>query len=235
MLTNVTVNGNYGIALDGNSNEIRGNTFFGHRDNGIILEQWYCTTSPACNNTAQYNAVENNQFFSEPGGINVYGADNNVFKNNLFYNSNNAIAFTQGGNAGTNPTYSQQQPVNNMFVNNTLYNISSIGVQIDAAAATNTIENNIFSNVKLAFYDPSNNPSNTVSTNLYDSSAAYSLDTNAVLGSAMFVNVSAQNFALQSGSAAINKGVTISQVPVDLVGTVRPHNIAYCIGAYEFL
>jgi parallel beta-helix repeat protein len=235
MLTTVTVNGNYGLDILGNHNEVRGNTFFGHRDNGIILEQWYCSTSSACNDTAQYNTIENNRFFSEPGGIDVYGADNNVFKNNLFYNSANAVAFIQGGRAGANPSYSEQQPTNNLFANNTAYNISSIAVYFDSSAAGNVIQNNIFSSAKLAFWNPSNNSRNPISTNLYDNTGVYTMDSNPLTGSAQFVNAGAQNFYLQSGSAAIDRGLTISQVPVDMVGTARPKGAAYDIGAYEFV
>jgi hypothetical protein len=45
--------------------------------------------------------------------------------------------------------------------------------------------------------------------------------------------VSASDFHLQSGSPAINAGLTIASVTDDYAGTTRPKGSAYDIGAYE--
>ena len=49
-----------------------------------------------------------------------------------------------------------------------------------------------------------------------------------------FVNEAGKDFRLQSGSIAIDAGVTVSQVQDDIVGVPRPMGSAYDIGAYEF-
>jgi len=52
----------------------------------------------------------------------------------------------------------------------------------------------------------------------------------------MFVSSSTPyDFHLQSGSPAIDAGLTLSQVPYDFDGTARPQGSAYDIGAYEYV
>lgn len=43
----------------------------------------------------------------------------------------------------------------------------------------------------------------------------------------------ALDFSLQSSSPAVNKGATLDDVPVDVLGVARPQGVAYDIGAYE--
>jgi parallel beta-helix repeat protein len=50
----------------------------------------------------------------------------------------------------------------------------------------------------------------------------------------LFVNPSGGDFHLQSGSPAINAGVSLSEVPQDFEGTIRPQGSAYDIGADEY-
>jgi hypothetical protein len=50
----------------------------------------------------------------------------------------------------------------------------------------------------------------------------------------LFVNPSGGDFHLQSGSPAINAAVSLSEVPQDFEGTVRPQGSTYDIGADEY-
>ena len=50
----------------------------------------------------------------------------------------------------------------------------------------------------------------------------------------LFVNAGLGDFHLQSGSPAIDAGVTVSVASPDLAGTPRPQGSAYDLGAYEF-
>jgi hypothetical protein len=45
---------------------------------------------------------------------------------------------------------------------------------------------------------------------------------------------SSPNFALASGSPAIDKGLTISSTKVSYTGTIRPQLSSYDVGAYEY-
>jgi hypothetical protein len=49
-----------------------------------------------------------------------------------------------------------------------------------------------------------------------------------------FVNVSANNYALVPGSAAVDAGSTIPDVTADRIGVSRPQGRAYDVGAYEY-
>ncbi len=48
-----------------------------------------------------------------------------------------------------------------------------------------------------------------------------------------FVNPAAGDFGVQAGSPAIDKGMTLAQVPDDFTGKKRPEGAAYDIGAFE--
>ena len=49
-----------------------------------------------------------------------------------------------------------------------------------------------------------------------------------------FVNQNYYDYRLRSGSPAINAGMLISQVLVDLLGVARPQGAGVDIGAYEY-
>jgi hypothetical protein len=57
--------------------------------------------------------------------------------------------------------------------------------------------------------------------------------TNNLITDPRFVNPAAFDFNIQTGSPAINAGVTLSQIQTDFKGTPRPQGGAYDIGAYE--
>lgn len=57
--------------------------------------------------------------------------------------------------------------------------------------------------------------------------------TASVSANPLFVNATADDYRLQAGSPAVDKGVSTGIGP-DIVGTARPKGAAYDIGAYEF-
>lgn len=59
-------------------------------------------------------------------------------------------------------------------------------------------------------------------------------DPHAVTGAAGFTNANGSDFTLTSGSAAINKGASLSAAARDFNGGARPGGAAYDLGAYEF-
>jgi hypothetical protein len=50
----------------------------------------------------------------------------------------------------------------------------------------------------------------------------------------LFVNATGSDFHLKSGSAAVDKGITLSEVSDDHEGTPRPAGASYDIGADEY-
>ncbi len=125
--------------------------------------------------------------------------------------------------------------------NNTIYDFGTNGIYLRDAEITNVdIKNNII-------YDSRNNgwnhvsnegnsPSITVGNNLYDKTPVLenATDSNPIVGNPSFVDANNGNFYLQSGSAAIDAGIIIPEVPEDKDGVARPQGSAYDIGAYEY-
>jgi len=60
------------------------------------------------------------------------------------------------------------------------------------------------------------------------------IDHNLVDTDPYFVNAAAGDFHLQPGSPAIDAGIRVEVVTVDLDGTHRPQGLSYDIGAFEF-
>jgi hypothetical protein len=57
---------------------------------------------------------------------------------------------------------------------------------------------------------------------------------NRSVGPEAFVDDAANNYALAPGASAIDAGIAILDVKTDRVGTTRPQERAYDIGAYEW-
>jgi parallel beta-helix repeat protein len=107
---------------------------------------------------------------------------------------------------------------NNKVLNNTFYGNSHGGLKADNPSATNiSVKNNIFFK---------NSP--------YDFKGSGLVMSHNLTTDPKFVNTSGGNFQLQSGSPAINAGVTLTDVPCDFDGNGRPAGSAYDIGAYEY-
>jgi hypothetical protein len=141
-----------------------------------------------------------------------------------------------------------------LIANNTFaFNMNNNGGQImlwDVAGGAITIQNNIFYNPNDGFAINNcglQSPSVVVDHNLVTNGTIGGADTcgggmtitptNTSYADPMFVNGSTApyNFYYQSGSPAINTGITVSQVPVDMAGTLRPQENIYDLGAYEYI
>jgi hypothetical protein len=78
----------------------------------------------------------------------------------------------------------------------------------------------------------------TVDHNLYWPAPAKltnAVDGAPVIGNPRFANAAADDFHLQSSSAAIDAGLALAQVATDKDGVARPKGAAYDAGAYEFV
>lgn len=110
--------------------------------------------------------------------------------------------------------------------NNTIYG-GDYGIEITPDDVTNVdVTNNIITNVGRDIYDWSKSSSITVENNVFTDP--------------MFVNASQNDFHLQSGSPAIDSGLSASGLVTDIDGNPRPMDgdsdgaAEYDIGAYEY-
>jgi len=163
--------------------------------------------------------------------------------NNLIYNAGTGPDFADGpasvycfeSTLGTGASGTLQ------LYNNTFYNCGWTGgaasnaAAIAAFAPTNIRNNLIYNPAPLMYFD-SGSSGMTCANNLYFGSGAApsSCANGAVSADPKITSLSTFDFHLQSGSPAIDKGVAIASLILDLDGTSRPQGAAYDIGAYEF-
>ena len=64
---------------------------------------------------------------------------------------------------------------------------------------------------------------------------ALGLDVHSIVATPfdLFVDPAHNNYQLKPGSPAIDAGVTLWDVPTDILGLARPQGLAYDIGSYE--
>ena len=116
------------------------------------------------------------------------------------------------------------------FYNNTCYDLTT-GVEVaEAAVSAAEIKNNIFETVTTPVSDAGT--STTRSNNFCDSAGTGC----SVTGSPSFTNAATGDFTLQSGSNCRDAGADLSAtLTTDYIGTSRPQNGTFDIGAYEYL
>jgi len=159
--------------------------------------------------------IRNNILYNNAGfGIFVPGIASNVrvFNNTLFGNRGNGAFYAKGG----------PKDVNGLLIKNNIFDMfSSPGqrppayhVIVENDNSSIILENNLYW------------PGPIRLKNISDGSAH--------TGDPLFVNPMERDFHLRKGSAAIDKGVSLSEVPKDKDGINRPQGSAFDIGAYEF-
>jgi parallel beta-helix repeat protein len=193
--------------------------------------------------------LEGNRIHDNGGfGVHLYRegggtVNNNIIRNNIFYNNGNhdprgqqsfGLIIASGSNnvAYNNVFYSNQSGIqvaytnggaNNQIYNNTIYGNSISGIDVFNDAPGTVIKNNIIFK----------NGDGSSSQQIIDRGATGTVQSNNLITNPQFVNVSANDFSLQAASPAINAGLTVSQVTTDIKGIARPQGTAYDIGAYE--
>jgi parallel beta-helix repeat protein len=138
-------------------------------------------------------------------GILIGSGTGNLAYNNIVY-ANGQVGIQVGFNAIDNKVY-----------NNTVYKNGAEGIQIRNTSSGTRVTNNIIYSTPV---DINNKGANTTLSN--------NLTTDP-----LFVNAAGSNFRLKSGSTAIDKGVTLSEVSDDYEGTPRPAGSSYDTGADE--
>src|SRR5579871_5984797 len=200
-------------------------------------------------NASEYNFTFDGNVFHDIGrtdgqtmlhfdhGIYTHAANLTVI-NNIFYNMNRGWSLQLADGAK-----------NYLVANNTFAfgNANGEAGQIMFWGGNSgiTMRNNVF-------YKPNGSALNqyaaTISGSVFDhdltygvssimsgSTAGITIGTNQIGPDPVFVNPSSYDFHTQSGSPAIDAGMNLSAVPVDVVGTTRPQGASADIGAYEYV
>jgi hypothetical protein len=202
----------YGVYVAGPNMLVEGNNIYNPSGAGVHI--YNGAGDPADNNITRNNRIHD---ISRTGsttqvwGIIVFGGNNNQVYNNIIYsitagisNANNSAIYILGGS--------------NKVWNNTAYNNTNTGINIDSGSTNTQIINNIAYLSTGADYIPGG--TSTVSSNLFGTNP-------------LFVNAGSANFQLNAGSPGVNTGTTVATVTSDIVGTPRPQCSVYDIGAYE--
>lgn len=214
---------------------------------GELGTRWYGIYFHSCSGT---NLIEGNEIYNNPGGgINAYPGPitnltirgNWIYHNQTLATQSLAGLLLQGAAAtpianaviSNNLIYENGTPTSGFargiwlgggvtgtkIWNNTVYGNKNAGIEIGISTDVYTVvQNNIsYGNGGAAI-------SNAGSGTIQD----HNITTNPV-----FVNAAAFQFNLQTNSPAIDAGVTLSQVPIDIRKNPRPQGAAHDIGAYE--
>lgn len=202
-------------------------------ENGCSLSQWQYyqqldhaiyvgTYQPVVNG----EIIRNNVFWRNLQGwsVQVYpnGAPNISIVNNTFLGSK----FGSGGlNAGHVVTYQGGTCYSNLLIENNLFIDPNIaGVQLAGCYSTSTVANNI---------TRSGTTLDRSVSGLTTSSNRDNTDPLIVSTGSTSIDGANPDPHLQSSSPAIDSGLTIAGVTVDLYGTTRPQGHSYDIGAVE--
>ena len=201
---NGTTNKDHGIYMATNNNLVENGEWYDNAGYGIHLFNGYGLQ--ANDNIIRSNRVHGNGWAGGGGIILSSGLRNSAY-NNIVWDNIHGMSVAYNGVADTK------------LYNNTVYdNKGGKGIRIRPGSTNTTVMNNIVYANGTDILDEANN--STISNNL---------TTNP-----NFTNASAQDFSLKDGSAAIDAGMTIAAVTLDISGTPRPQGNSYDIGAYEY-
>ncbi len=204
--------GDYGIYTGGGSNGvIEGNIIYNNGGFAIhLFEQnhpvngWIIRNNIIYDNGKGYRKDRSNEFQVAPAVILTRGSSQ--FYNNIVYgNPNGGVVVSLGAK-------------NMLVANNTVYGNGKYGIRMTVSSENTRIVNNIsYGNNGSQIDDGGENT--TLQNNLTTDPK--------------FVNPAAGDFGVQAGSPAIDKGMTLAQVPTDFTSKARPEGAAYDIGAFE--
>lgn len=212
---------------------IRSNEFYGNDYASV----WF---NPGSDNLMYQNRSHDQRWWA-----NISGSRNLIYNELVWDLTGNAM---QIGYDCT-PAGSVPCSYRNKVYNVTIYNQGGIGVELGAFWNTEETEfKNIIMHctgagvVPFKIYD-SADANNVISYNrLWNCGAIQNSGTGSVLsnnttGTPSFTNAATDDFTLQSGSDARDAGtdVSASGVTTDYIGTARPQNSVFDLGAYEYI
>jgi parallel beta-helix repeat protein len=209
----------YGIYWMGQDSLFDGNTVYHNAGYGIHL--YDSGQAGVSNNVIRNNTVYNNGYTVEGQvdyAIIVSSGSNNQLYNNVIYGNAKGIqvAYTNGGS-------------NNQIYNNTIYGNQYQGLEIYDSAIGTVVKNNIVFGNGSQITDWGTGTGTVFLNNLCGAPGTGC----SVIGDPRFVNATSRDFHLQSGSPALDAGVTLGPVTTDYEGVPRPQGPGYDLGASE--
>src|SRR6185503_12848233 len=197
--------------------------------------------------------IEGNEIYNNPGGgIHAYpGTISNLIirGNRIYYNNTmttssvGGIIVFRGSTNGVTQTISGVQIYNNVVYKNSIYGGTSGAIRVSSGAAGTKVWNNtVYGNKGWGIQIELNTTTDTVVQNnivfANTSGQITNAGTRTILNAnsttdPRFVNAAAGDFNLQLSSPAIDKGVILSLVKVDIRKYPRPKRLSQDIGAYE--
>ncbi|MDR3574158.1 MAG: right-handed parallel beta-helix repeat-containing protein [Anaerolineaceae bacterium] len=209
-----------------------------------------------------YGLVEGNIIYnngvSGGSGINMDGVTDTIVRNNLLYNNhasgisayqidggsgsqrdkiyNNSILMPSDGRWDINipePDTSLPNPGNtyNKVYNNILYNAHPYRGVITVGPSDLAGFNSDYNVVMSRF---STDDGDSILSLTTWQSMGYDRHSLIATPYQLFINAGKNDYHLSPGSPAVDAGTTLSDVPNDLEGALRPSGLAYDIGAYEY-
>lgn len=223
----VIMEGKEGIdAKDGSKNgRIVGNLVHDIFRLGIYVDAWDQTIEniQVIGNIV-YNCKQGIALSSEAGGL---------LRNILVYNN---VTYDNRNYGIVVPAWVANGPRENIrIINNTVYSNSSGGISIGTSNAYRIeIQNNIVADNGGSAINAANvGVISNASNNLVSGRSLGNVLSGTITGDPRFVNAAGGDFRLATGSPAIDRGLTIADVPDDFNGTLRPLGGVYDIGAFE--
>jgi parallel beta-helix repeat protein len=215
----------YGIYFHNGANGlIQNNNIHRNAGGGIqVYQDNNGSQKPTRNLTIRNNTIHDNNFCSTSpiGGIIIDKAtsgieiSNTQIYNNLIYKNGSLPGHYAGMCDGI--TVSTTGTGTKIW-NNTIYGNDGYGVRVHGSVTDTAVQNNIIYG---------NTVGNTYLGGI-NTNADHNVTTNP-----SFVDVAKADFRLQSGSGAIDAGVTLSIIKADFAGAARPQGLTFDIGAYE--
>lgn len=195
----------YGIYASGPAGLVEGNTIYNCAGYGIHLYDF----TPIKDWVIRKNILHSNGklYKGSPKPAVIITRGKHRFYNNIIYGNYAGGVEVWGGASDT------------LVANNTVYGNKTYGILVNTGILRARIINNLVWGNGGEEID--NNGSSTVLRN--------NMTTDPKV-----VSVTNRDFRLQSSSPAINKGMTLVEVPKDIKDIARPQGGAFDIGAYEF-
>ncbi|MBS0153951.1 MAG: right-handed parallel beta-helix repeat-containing protein [Nitrospira sp.] len=210
-------------AHDGTDLLIEGNDIYNNPGGGMQIQPGPWRNVIIRNNRVHDNLTLSNQ--PAVGGILVWASlhsgglitDAQIY-NNVVYNNGLGAGRIVGKNYAPGINISNATDGAKVW-NNTVYGNSGYGLSVQNSTTTNTVvQNNIsFENTDGAVYNGG-----------IGSVIDHNLTTNP-----RFINMAEFDFRLQSNSPAIDRGVALTEVTMDILNIRRPKGETHDIGAYE--
>jgi len=196
-------------------NVLKDSVIYGN-NNGIYLR--YQEDGAIINNIIYDNAGYGIQTSNEPGEFSTYEGRTKIYNNTIVDNLSYAI---------------NNEAATKLYIKNNIIASNGGGILDGRSSSNHVIDYNLYYNNATLFKWGSN----TYST-ISNLQSAIGYEAHGLVGNPYFNDALNRDYTLKSSSLAIDKGANLStEAPAttkDLIGTQRPQNLNYDIGAYEY-